>query len=149
MLMDAPFKVMPHNVEAEQSVLGSMIIDKTSIAQALEVLSREDFYKESHQTLFDTILDLYQKDVAVDLVTITENLQAKEKLESAGGITYISQICSSVISTANLQSYIKIVKEKSVLRKLIKASSKIIEESYNKQDDVVSVVDSADRKSVV
>src|SRR3712207_7996127 len=82
MLMDAPFKVMPHNVEAEQSVLGSMIIDKTSIAQALEVLSREDFYKESHQTLFDTILDLYQKDVAVDLVTITENLQAKEKLRS-------------------------------------------------------------------
>jgi len=144
--MDAPFKVMPHNVEAEQSVLGSMIIDKTSIAQALEVLSREDFYKESHQTLFDTILDLYQKDVAVDLVTITENLQAKEKLESAGGITYISQICSSVISTANLQSYIKIVKEKSVLRKLIKASSKIIEESYNKQDDVVSVVDSAEKR---
>lgn len=144
--MDAPFKVMPHNVEAEQSVLGSMIIDKTSIAQALEVLSREDFYKESHQTLFDTILDLYQKDVAVDLVTITENLQAKEKLESAGGITYISQICSSVISTANLQSYIKIVKEKSILRKLIKASSQIIEESYNKQDDVVSVVDSAEKR---
>ncbi|WP_125154204.1 replicative DNA helicase [Clostridium rectalis] len=144
--MDAPLKSMPHNIEAEQCVLGAMILDKTSIAQALEVLSIEDFYKDAHKIIFKAILDLYQKDVAVDLVTITENLQSKEKLESAGGVTYISEVCSSVISTANLSSYIKIVKEKSTLRRLIRASTEIIEDSYNKQDDVACIVDIAEKK---
>ncbi|PRR80329.1 Replicative DNA helicase [Clostridium liquoris] len=144
--MDAPLKSMPHNIEAEQCVLGSMMIDKSSIAQALEVLNKEDFYKDAHQIIFNAILDLYQKDIAVDLVTVTENLQSKEKLESAGGITYISQVCSTVISTANLQSYIKIVKDKATLRKLIRASTDIIENSYNKQDDVEAIVDLAEKK---
>ena len=144
--MDAPLKSMPHNIEAEQCVLGSMMIDKSSIAQALEVLNKEDFYKDAHQKIFNAILDLYQKDIAVDLVTVTENLQSKEKLESAGGITYISQVCSTVISTANLQSYIKIVKDKATLRKLIRASTDIIENSYNKQDDVEAIVDLAEKK---
>jgi replicative DNA helicase len=146
MSMDAPLKSMPHNIEAEQCVLGSMMIDKSSIAQALEVLNKEDFYKDAHQIIFNAILDLYQKDIAVDLVTVTENLQSKEKLESAGGITYISQVCSTVISTANLQSYIKIVKDKATLRKLIRASTDIIENSYNKQDDVEAIVDLAEKK---
>ena len=144
--MDAPLKSMPHNIESEQCVLGSMMIDKSSIAQALEVLNKEDFYKDAHQIIFNAILDLYQKDIAVDLVTVTENLQSKEKLESAGGITYISQVCSTVISTANLQSYIKIVKDKATLRKLIRASTDIIENSYNKQDDVEAIVDLAEKK---
>jgi len=137
---------MPHNLEAEQSVLGSMIIDKTSIAQSAEVLQASDFYKDAHQVIFNAIMDLYQKDTAVDLITLTEHLQSKERLEDAGGITYISQVCTSVISTANLQSYIKIVKDKSTLRKLIRASTDIIEQSYNKQDDVASVVDIAEKK---
>jgi replicative DNA helicase len=137
---------MPHNIEAEQSVLGSMIIDKTSIAQSAEVLQASDFYKDAHQVIFNAVMDLYQKDTAVDLITLTEHLQSKERLEGAGGITYISQVCTSVISTANLQSYIKIVKDKSTLRKLIRASTDIIEQSYNKQDDVASVVDVAEKK---
>ncbi|CDI48153.1 replicative DNA helicase [Clostridium tetani] len=144
--MDAPLRSMPQNIDAEQSVLGAMIIDKTSIAQALEVLNKEDFYKEAHQIIYEAILDLYKKDVAVDMVTITENLQSKEKLELVGGVTYISEVGTSVISTANLQSYIDIVKDKSTLRKLIRASTEIINDSYNKQDDVVNVVDSAEKK---
>ncbi|WP_097028250.1 replicative DNA helicase [Clostridium peptidivorans] len=145
--MDTPvLRSMPHNIEAEQSVLGSMIIDKTSIAQSAEVLQASDFYKDAHEVIFNAIMDLYQKDTAVDLITLTEHLQSNEKLEGAGGITYISQVCTSVISTANLQSYIKIVKNKSTLRKLIRASTDIIEQSYNKQDDVASVVDIAEKK---
>ncbi|MBC2425552.1 replicative DNA helicase, partial [Clostridium beijerinckii] len=144
--MNTPLKSMPNNIEAEQCILGSMILDRTSIAQTLEILSSEDFYKEAHQIIFNVILDLYQKDIAVDLVTITESLQTKEKLEDAGGITYISQVCSSVISTANLQSYITIVKDKSTLRKLIRASTEIIEDSYNKQDDVEAIVDLAEKR---
>ncbi|MBU5486378.1 replicative DNA helicase [Clostridium sp. MSJ-11] len=144
--MNAPLKSMPHNIDAEQSVLGAMIIDRTAIVQALEVLTTDDFYKGAHQVIFNAILDLYQKDTAVDLITLTENLQSKEKLEAAGGITYITAVCSSVLSTANLQSYIKIVKDKSTLRRLIRASTDIIEDSYNKQDDVEAIVDVAEKR---
>ncbi|GAA0726526.1 replicative DNA helicase [Clostridium malenominatum] len=144
--MNAPLKSMPHNIEAEQSVLGAMIIDKTAIVQALEVLTRDDFYKDAHQVIFNAILDLYQKDIAVDLITLMENLQSREKLEMAGGITYVTAVCSSILSTANIQSYIKIVKEKSTLRKLIRASTEIIEDSYNKQDDVEAIVDGAEKR---
>lgn len=145
-MMNAPLKSMPHNIEAEQSVLGAMIIDKTAIVQALEVLTRDDFYKDAHQVIFNAILDLYQKDIAVDLITLMENLQSREKLEMAGGITYVTAVCSSILSTANIQSYIKIVKEKSTLRKLIRASTEIIEDSYNKQDDVEAIVDGAEKR---
>lgn len=144
--MDTPLRSLPHNLEAEQSVIGSMLIDKTSIAQAVEVLKSEDFYRDSHKTIFNSILDLYQQDTAVDMITLIENLRSTERLEKSGGITYITEICNSIASTANLQHYIKIVKEKSLLRKLIRASTEIIEDSYNKQDQVESVLDSAESK---
>jgi replicative DNA helicase len=144
--MDKPIRSMPHSIEAEQSVIGSMLIDKTSIAEAMEVLKTEDFYKDAHKIIFNSILDLYQKDIAVDIITLTENLKAKDKLDTAGGITYISELGGSVVSTANVQSYIKIVKDKSILRKLIKSSTKIIEESYNNQGDVLKAMDLAEKE---
>ncbi|MEY8000752.1 replicative DNA helicase [Clostridium sp. Mt-5] len=143
--MDVPFKSIPHNIEAEQSVIGSMLIDKTAIVESIQVLKIEDFYKDAHKVIFESILDLYKKDVAVDIITLTENLKSKSKLEAAGGITYISELSGSIVSTVNLQSYIKIIKDKSTLRKLIKASTKIIEESYNGQDDVEKTIDMAEK----
>lgn len=144
--MDIPIRSMPQSIEAEQSVIGSMLVDKTSIAEAMEVLQTEDFYKDAHKVIFSAILDLYQKDIAVDIITLTENLRSKGQLESAGGVTYISELSGSVVSTSNIHSYIKIVKDKAILRKLIKSSSKIIEESYNGQDDVLAVVDLAEKE---
>ncbi|WP_406541938.1 replicative DNA helicase [Clostridium ljungdahlii] len=143
--MDTSIRSIPHNIEAEQGVIGYMLIDKTSIAEAMEVVNTEDFYKDSHKVIFDSILDLYKKDIAVDIITLTENLKSRSKLEAAGGITYISELSGSIVSTANLKSYIKIVKDKSVLRKLIRASTKIIEESYKNQDDVVGTIDMAEK----
>ncbi|MHC6181520.1 replicative DNA helicase [Clostridium sp. JNZ X4-2] len=143
--MDIPFKSIPHNIEAEQSVIGSMLIDKTAIVECIQVLKIEDFYKDTHKVIFESILDLYRKDTAVDIITLTENLKSKSKLEAAGGITYISELSGSIVSTVNLQSYIKIIKDKSTLRKLIKASTKIIEESYNAQDDVEKTIDMAEK----
>jgi replicative DNA helicase len=144
--METPLRSLPHNIDAEQNVIGSMLLNKTSIAQAVEVLKAEDFYRDSHKILFNTVLELYKKDTPVDMVTLTEALSSMQKLEAAGGITYISEICDSVVSTVNFSSYIKIVAEKSMLRKLIKASSEIIEDSYSKQDDVTSVLDAAEQK---
>ena len=137
---------LPQSLEAEQSVIGSMIIDKSAISKALEKLNEEDFYKDGHKVIFKAIKDMYSQDMAVDLVTLLENLKSKDKLEKAGGVTYISEVSSQVITTANLDAYIKIVEDKSMLRKLIKSSTAIIEESYTKQDKVEEVLDGAQKK---
>jgi replicative DNA helicase len=144
--MEAPIRSMPHNLDAEQSVLGSMLIDKTAISQAAETLNAEDFYRDSHKVIFSAIKDLYQKDTPIDMITLIDYLRSTDKLDVAGGITYITEISNSVPSTANLNSYIQIVGDKSILRKLIRSSTEIIESSYNKQDDVDSVVDLAEKK---
>lgn len=144
--MDTPLRSLPHNIEAEQWVLGAMLKEKTSIAQAVEVLKSEDFYRDAHKTLFSTMVELYQKDTPVDMVTLAEALTATKKLESVGGITYISEVYGTAISTANVKSYIKIVAQKAMLRKLIRASTEVIEDSYNKQDNVEAVMESAQQK---
>jgi replicative DNA helicase len=143
--MSDSLRTMPQNVEAEQSVIGSMLIDKNAIAQAAEVLSSEDFYKDAHKTIFKAIRDLYNKDIPVDMITLVDYLKSNDMLEKAGGVTYIMEISTSVPSTANLSSYIKIVEDKSTLRRLIRGSTEIIENSYNKQDDVESVIDLAEK----
>ncbi|MGL4731335.1 MAG: replicative DNA helicase [Clostridium sp.] len=143
--MEAPLRSMPHNIEAEQSVLGSMLIDKNAIAEAAEVLQGEDFYRDSHKVIFKSIRDLYQKDIPVDMITLIEHLRSNDRLDEAGGISYITEISSSVPSTANLSSYVKIVENKSTLRKLIQSATNIIETSYNKQDDVEAVIDLAEK----
>ncbi|MBU5454294.1 replicative DNA helicase [Caproiciproducens sp. MSJ-32] len=145
--MEGPImRSLPQSLEAEQSVIGSMIIDKEAISKALEKLNEEDFYRDGHKVIFRAIKEMYSEDMAVDLVTLLEYLKSGDKLEKAGGVTYISEIASSVITTANLDAYIKIVEDKSMLRKLIKSSTAIIEESYNKQDKVNEVIDYAQKK---
>lgn len=144
--MDTPLRSMPHNIEAEQSVIGAMLIDKTSIAMAVEVLKSEDFYKDAHKIIYSTILEMFQKDTAVDLITLGEYLQSTERLDSVGGITYITEIYNSVPSTANLSAYIKIVEEKAMLRRLIRASTETMEDSYNMQDNVPLVLDKAEKR---
>ena len=145
--MDAPvMRSLPHNLEAEQTVLGAMLIDKNAIAQAVEGLSSEDFYRDAHKVIFSSVIEMFQKDQAVDRVTLLENLNSNDILEKAGGITYVTELSDSVPSTANLSSYIKIVSEKSILRKLIKSSTQIIEDCYNNQSDVEKVVDRSEKK---
>ncbi|APC42488.1 replicative DNA helicase [Clostridium estertheticum] len=144
--MDTPLRSLPYNLEAEQSVIGSMLIDKTAISRVVEVLKGDDFYRDSHKVIFNAIYELYQKDTPIDMITLLEHLRSAEKLEASGGITYISEISNSIPSTANLSSYIKIVEDKSTLRKLIKSSTEIIENCYNKQDDVEAVMDLAEQK---
>lgn len=144
--MESHLRVSPNNIEAEQRVLGCMIKDKTSIAQAAEVLKGEDFYRESHKIVFNAILELYSKDIPVDTVTLIEHLNATEKLQAVGGITYVTELPASIETTSNLNSYVKIVEDKSILRKLIKASAEIMEESYTKQDDVAGVLDGAEKR---
>ncbi len=145
--MEAPIaKTLPQSIEAEQSVLGAMLISRNAIAPAAEKLEEEDFYRDSHKVLFRSIVEMFKRDMAVDLVTVLEYLKSTDVLERAGGVTYVTEISSSVPTTANLSSYIQIVQEKSTLRKLIRASNEIIEESYNKQGEVEGVLDKAEKR---
>ena len=137
---------LPQSVEAEQSVIGSMIIDKNAIAKVLEGLEEEDFYRDGHKVIYKTVLEMFRNDIAIDLLTLLEHLKSTDMLERAGGVTYITELSSSVPTTANLSAYIKIVSDKSTLRRLIKASTAIIEESYTNQSQVEEVVDIAEKK---
>lgn len=139
-------KILPQNLEAEQSVIGAMIIDKNAIAQVSEKLREEDFYRESHKVIFRAIIDMFRLDKAVELLTIIEYLRSEGLIDRAGGISYVTEIGASVASTANLLSYIKIVEEKATLRKLIRASTEVIEDCYNKQGKVHEVVDGAEKR---
>ncbi|WP_244834137.1 replicative DNA helicase [Clostridium sp. BJN0001] len=143
---ETAMRSLPQSIEAEQSVIGSMIIDKNSIGKATEELEEEDFYRDGHKIIFRAICEMFKKDIAVDLLTLIEYLKNTNMLEKAGNITYITELSASIATTANLDAHIKIIKEKSVLRKLIKASTKIIEDSYNKQDTVQGVLDEAEKK---
>ncbi|MGL5616348.1 MAG: replicative DNA helicase [Sarcina sp.] len=145
--MDAPvMKSLPQSIEAEQAILGAMIIDRTAIARAAEALSYEDFYRDSHKTIFKSVVEMFQKDQAVDQVTLTEYLKASDRLEKSGGMSYINEIVEGVLTTANVKEYIKIVADKSTLRKLIKSSTEIIENCYNNQENVPGVIDGAEKK---
>lgn len=138
-------KVPPNNLEAEQSVIGAMILDKNAISQASETLRGEDFYRESHKQIFDAIMELYDRDEPVDLVTLVDYLRKKDILEAVGGITYLTNLASSVPTTANIKYYAKIVEDKSTLRKLIKSASETLDICYSESKDVPEILDKAEK----
>ena len=105
-------RVPPQNIEAEQAVLGAMLIDKEAIAKATEVLSADDFYREAHRVIFSAMLELYNKNEAVDMVTVTEILKRDNKLEDIGGIAYITSLANVVLTAANVKYHANIVAEK-------------------------------------
>ncbi len=139
-------RVPPHSIEAEQSVLGAMLLDKESVAAASEVLRGEDFYSENHKRIYDTIIDVYDRGNPVDLVTVVEALRQRGYLANVGGGVYISDLSLAVPSTANIRYYIRIVEEKSTLRRLINASSEIMRESYEASEDMDIIIDHAEKK---
>lgn len=145
MSLTAP-KVPPHSVEAEQSVLGSMLLSKEAIYVALERLKSEDFYLEAHRTIFDIIAELHENREPVDLITVTETLRNRKMLESVGGVTYLTTLTEVVPTPANIAQYCKIVEEKALLRRLLEATSKILSMAYEPREDVEELLDEAERR---
>lgn len=139
-------RVPPQNVEAEQSVLGAMLIEKEAISKVAEFLTPDDFYRESHRLIYATILELFNKNDAVDLVTITEQLRRNDKLESVGGISYITSLANSVPTAANVIYHARIVEEKALLRQLINAATDIAALGYDGADDAAQIIDQAEKK---
>ncbi len=139
-------RVPPQNIEAEQAVLGAMLIDKEAIAKATELLSADDFYREAHRVIFSAMLELYNKNEAVDMVTVTEILKRDNKLEDIGGIAYITSLANVVLTAANVKYHAEIVAEKSVLRQLVRVSTEIAAMGYEANDDVGTLLDTAESR---
>ena len=139
-------KVPPHDIEAEQAVIGSMLTDQEAVYAAIERLKPEDFYREDNKQIYTAILNIYNKAEPIDIITLKAELSSMGKLDAVGGLEYIVELPEKVPTTANVDRYIKIVEEKSLLRNLIRAANEILSSGYAQEDDVENIVDHSEKK---
>ena len=139
-------KVPPHDLEAEQAIIGSMLTDKDAVISAIEVLKEDDFYREDNKAIYSAILNLYNRAEPIDIITVKAELESMGKFEKVGGLEYLAELPEKVPTTANAMKYIKIVEEKSTLRRLIKTANEIIELGYSPTEDVEDIMEGAEKK---
>ncbi len=139
-------KIPPHDIEAEQAILGSMLTDQDAVIDAIEVLKPEDFYREDNKYIYEAIVNLYNKGEPIDIITVKSELTSIQKFEAVGGIEYLALLPDKVPLIANADKYIKIVEEKSVLRQLIKAANEIESLGYEQTEEIDNIVDQSEKK---
>ena len=139
---------MPESLAAEAAVLGSMLIDPRCIADVIEILGRDAFYRVEHQHIYDSLIALYEKNkgVGIDAVLLRDELEKRKVLDEVGGVEYIARILDSVPSAASVEYYARIVKEKMLLRELIDAASGILDDAYGQSDEACQTLDDAERR---
>jgi len=138
-------KKMPQAVDLEEAVLGSILIDKESLIEVIDVLKKESFYKDSHQVIYQCVLDLFEHDEPIDMVTVAQRLRTEGKLNEVGGAYYLSYLTNKVASSANAKHYAHIVVQKALKRELIQSSTGIITEAYEDVTDVFDLLDGAEQ----
>ena len=138
-------RVPPQNIEAEQAVLGAMLIKKEAIAEVSQLLKPADFYREAHRIVYETMLELFNKNEAVDLITVTEQLRKNDLLEKAGGIAFVTSLANAVPTAANVEYHARIVEEKAQLRNLINSATEIAGMAYEASDDITDVMDKSEK----
>jgi replicative DNA helicase len=141
----APTRTLPHNLDAEKSVLGAILIHNDAFNAAAEVIDAGDFFRDAHRRIFDRMVALSERGDAIDFVTLKEELSRKGDLEEVGGPAYIASLADGVPRSANVEYYAKIVKEKSTLRSLIHSANKILADAYEGEDEPDLLLDSAER----
>ena len=137
-------RIPPQSLEAEVSVLGGILLENEALNRVLEVIREGDFYRESHRKIFSAILDLYERNEPADLITLSEVLKKRGSFEEVGGIEYLNSLVNSVPTAANISYYAKIIKEKSILRKLINRATEIVSQGYGDAGDVDEFLDRAE-----
>ncbi len=138
-------KIPPQSLEAEYSVLGGLMLEREAFDLVADLIDINDFYKPAHQLIYKVIIDLHQKSQPIDLVTVMNLLQSRNELEQVGGAEYLLTLLEKVVSAANIDSHAKIIREKSLLRRLIHTSSGLIEKAFNSDyADVESLIDMAE-----
>lgn len=138
-------RIPPHNIEAEQAVIGAVFLEPNAFSTAAERLMPNDFYRANHQVIFEAMFSLFEKGEPIDIVTVTTFLANSDKLDIAGGVTYLTDVAGSVPTAANISYYSKIVEEKALLRRLIQTATNIVTETFEKEDEVSEVLDEAER----
>ena len=139
-------KVPPHDIEAEQAVIGSMLTDMEAVISSIEILKPEDFYREDNKLIYTAMVNLYSRSEPIDLITVKSELESMGKFDQVGGIEYLAELPEKVPTTANASKYIKIVEEKSTLRRLIKTANEIIELGYDPTEDLEDIMEGAEKK---
>ena len=139
-------KLPPHDIEAEQAVLGSLLTDRDAVIASIEILKPEDFYREDNKFIYQAIYNLYRKGEPVDIITVKSQLIEEGNFEKVGGLEYLALLPDKVPTTANVEMYIKIIEEKSILRNLIQTSNQLIELGYSQTEEVDYVMDEAEKR---
>lgn len=138
-------KTYPHNLEAEESVLGSILLDKDAIIKVADVITPEDFYKKAHEIIYRSMINLYEKHEAIDVLTLSNELNNTGELEKIGGASYLAELSNSVPSASHVIQYANIVAEKATLARLIKASNDIESMVYKGESDIAKLLDKAEQ----
>lgn len=139
-------KLPPQDIEAEQSVLGALMIDKDAVYAIADVLNPDDFYKRQHVLIYEAILRLWGRHEPIDILSVGSELKKMEKLKEVGGSTYLTELVNGVPTSSHIAHYAKIVKEKHVLRDLINASAEITEDAFHSKDDLEDILDNIERR---
>ena len=139
-------KLPPQNLEAEQSFLGSLLIDKDAIIKVADIVTEHDFYKDGNRLLYGAIVELYSRHEPIDIISLTNILEEKNRLEAIGGRTYLAHLSNLVATPAHIVHYANIIQRKATLRRLLKASAEIAELGYKEDEDVEKILDEAERK---
>lgn len=139
-------RVQPNDTIAEQAVLGAMLTDKDSVISAVEILRPEDFYREDNKEIYAAMLELYGLGQQIDMITLSNQLKLRGTLEKVGDFQYISTLIDNVPTTSNVENYVKIVEEKSLLRQLIKTANDILKMGYSQQEDVDTIIEMTEKK---
>ncbi len=139
-------KVPPHNLEAEQSVLGGLLIDKEAIIRVADILIPQDFYNPAHEKIYSAVLELFGKSQPIDVMSVANYLKEHNALESVGGSAYLAELTNAVATASHVDHYAEIVKEKKTLRELIRASAEITEDAFRTPDDVEQLLDGIEQR---
>jgi replicative DNA helicase len=140
-----PFKLPPQNLEAEQSILGGVLMENAALNSVLEFLEESDFYREAHQKIFHSMIALSERNEPLDLITLTNELKKKKELDEIGGASYLASLVEAVPTAANIAYYAKIVKEKSTLRKMISTATEIVTQSFQEGKELEDLLDEAEQ----
>jgi len=143
---DDDLRVPPHNIEAEQSVLGCLMLDKDAVIKIADLLKVGDFYKDIHNLIYDAMLELYEQREPLDVLSISNKLDERKQLEKIGGSSYLASLVGTVPSASHIVHYAKVVQKKALLRRLIHAATEILEAGYNEGDDIEKILDDAEQK---
>jgi replicative DNA helicase len=141
----SPEKIPPQSIEVEQAVLGSMLLDKEAIGKAIEIIDKDSFYRDDHQKIFSAIVDLYDKNQPVDIITVSDELTRRKELDNVGGRLYLLELTEKIATTANIEYHASIVLEKATLRKLIETSTQIVSQCYDASLEVDDLLDRAEQ----